>query len=330
MLIKRYPNIAFLCGILLSFWWLPFSISQGTHGHKGKKEPMEEIFEHITDKHELHFGAVHFSLPIIVYKKGSGWFYFSSHHLRDEAVYKGLQCKNDKIIAVDNSIVYDFSVTKNVMAMLLSCLLMLLLFIGLAIHLRRQKEGTPVGFWVLPFTLVSFVRNEIARKCIGEENYERFTPYLLTLFFYILFNNILGLFPEGANVTGNISITFTLGFFTFLITNWNGSKHYWKHIFMPPNIPVLMYPIMIPMELLSMTLRPAILAIRLFANMLAGHLILLSIIGVIFVLNTIFAAAVVVPFCAAMVLLKIFVAFIQAYVFTLLSAIAFGQAVKKH
>ena len=272
---------------------------------------------------------------MIVYKKGSGFYAFSSSRLAGhgghKATYKGFTLNSAGIVcAVDGVSVYDFSITKNVVAMILSVLLILVLFLALAIYLRKRKKGeAPQGFWVLPLYVVRFVQN-IAIENIGKKHAARFTPYLLTLFLYIIFNNLLGLLPEGANVTGSIEATFTLAFFTFVITNWHGSRHYWKHIFMPPGIPWYMLPIIVPIELLGLVMRPAVLCIRLFANIFAGHLLLLSVIGMIFILNNIFVSLFAVPLAAIMLIFKIFVSFIQAYVFTMLTAMAFGTAVEEH
>ncbi|MGB0356878.1 MAG: F0F1 ATP synthase subunit A [Cytophagales bacterium] len=328
--------------IAIAFWWLPLSFRNESHEHDKihgdrNKQIISDLLAHLGDHYQMHFGEVCLSLPIILYKPGGGWYYFSSKHF-----FKGhgkgcsytirgstFVLEDAGVKAADGSRVYDFSITKNMVWIIISMLLMLLLFIGLVFHLRGRQGHPPKGFWVLPFYMVRFVRNEIARKNIGVKHYERFTPYLLTIFFYILFNNLLGLLPEGANITGNLSVALTLGFFTFMITNWHGSKSYWGHIFTPPGVPKVMYPIMVPIELLGIVLRPFILSLRLFGNMVAGHTMLVLILGLTFLLH-IFASIFIVPLATGIILLKILVSFIQAYVFTLLSAMAIGTAVEEH
>lgn len=191
-------------------------------------------------------------------------------------------------------------------------------------------ESTPRGGWVVLAFLVNLVRNDIAKANINEKHYRRFTPYLLTLFFFIWLNNFMGLLPGAANVTGNISVTLVLSLFTFFITNLNGSRCYWQHILTPPGIPKWLFPIIVPIEILGVFIKIFTLMIRLFANMLAGHLILLNIIGLIFILKSIFAPMISVPLGAFMVMLDLFVTFFQAYLFTLLSAIYLGAAVVEH
>ena len=155
-------------------------------------------------------------------------------------------------------------------------------------------------------------------------------PYLLSVFFFIWLPNLLGLLPGAANVTGNVSIALVLALFTFVITNINGNKYYWAHVFNPPGVPWWLTPIMIPIELIGLLTKPFSLMVRLFANITAGHIILLSIVGLIFILKNAWIGTVSVPFGAFMFLLKLLVAFLQAYIFTLLSAIYFGAAVESH
>ena len=338
----KWRNIAsYALVIMVCFWWLPFSLvgrspegaisAKSTHQkEKSQEKIIKQLMAHVEDQYALHFGSVHIPLPVIIYKQNSGWYLFSSHHLEHHQSYQGFQIKKGMIKSLDGKKVYDFSVTKNVIAMLFSIILMLFIFIGLSIHMRKQKfTAYPKGFWTLLFSAICFVKNDIARKYIGKKHYERFTPYLLTLFFYILFNNLLGLLPEGANITGNPSLALSLGLLTLIVTLWNGSQSYWKHIFMPPNIPLAMYPVMVPVELISTILRPFILGIRLFANMLAGHLAILFIIGIIFLANSLKASMISIPLGVGMVLLKIFVSYLQAYIFTMLTAMSFGTAVRE-
>jgi F-type H+-transporting ATPase subunit a len=178
-----------------------------------------------------------------------------------------------------------------------------------------------------------FVRDDIAISNLGEHRYEKFMPYLLTVFFFILINNLMGLIPFpppfGANVTGNIAVTLTLALFTFFITQINGSKTYWKHIYATPGVPVWLLPIMFPVELIGMFTKPFALMVRLFANITAGHIIVLSLVSLIFIFKSLAVAPVSILFVIFMDCLELLVAFLQAYVFTLLSALFIGLAVKE-
>ena len=180
--------------------------------------------------------------------------------------------------------------------------------------------------------LIVFVRDDIARPNIGEKDYKRYMPYLLTLFFFIWINNLIGLipfFPFSANYTGNIALTMTLAVFTLLITNFSGKKYYWKHILTPP-VPVALWPIMIPVELIGILSKPFALMVRLFANITAGHIIILSLVSLIFIFDTVLISPVSVAFVLFMNVLELLVAALQAYIFTLLSALFIGMAVEEH
>jgi F-type H+-transporting ATPase subunit a len=299
------------------------------------------IMHHVKDAHEWHFatiGHTHITLPlpVIIYSPHKGLAIFSSSRFTDEhhqrVPYKGyLLNYNEKIIALDPShVFYDLSLTKNITAMLVSVLALLVIFITAAQHYKRKPQEAPHGFWALIELLICFVKDEIAIPNIGKKNYIRFMPYLLSVFFFIWLNNLIGLLPGAANVTGNISVTLVLALFTFVITNLNGNKHYWGHLFNTPGVPRWLAPIMIPVELLSLFTKPFSLMIRLFANITAGHIILLSIIGLIFTLKSTWVGIISVPFGAFMFLLKLLVAFLQAYIFTLLSAIYLSAAVENH
>jgi F-type H+-transporting ATPase subunit a len=299
------------------------------------------IIRHVKDAHEWHLatiGHTHVTLhlPVIIYTPGRGTEIFSSNRLKNihhECIpYRGYMLNdNEKIIALDPShVFYDLSLTKNVTAMLVSVLVLLVIFITAAQHYKRKPQAAPRGFWALIELLICFVKDDIAIPNMGQQNYNRFMPYLLSVFFFIWLNNLLGLLPGAANVTGNISVTLVLSLFTFAITNLNGNKHYWGHLFNTPGVPRWLAPIMVPVELLGLFTKPFALMIRLFTNITAGHIILLSIIGLIFTLKNTWAGIISVPFGAFMFLLKLLVAFLQAYIFTLLSAIYLGAAVGDH
>jgi F-type H+-transporting ATPase subunit a len=299
------------------------------------------IMHHVKDAHEWHFttvGHTHITLPlpIIIYAADRGLEIFSSSRFTDarhqRTSYAGYTLNdNDKIVALDQArVFYDLSITKNVAAMLVSVVMLLATFLSAARHYTRKPHAAPSGFWALLELLICFVRDEIALPNIGQKNYRRFMPYLLSIFFFIWLNNLLGLLPGAANVTGNISITLVLALFTFVMTNLNGNKYYWGHVFNTPGVPRWLSPIMVPVELLGLFTKPFALTIRLFANITAGHIILLSIVGLIFTLKTTWVGIISVPFGAFMFLLKLLVAFLQAYIFTLLSAIYLGAAVESH
>lgn len=243
------------------------------------------------------------------------------------------------IVPASGQVVIDFSITRHLVFGFLAALLTLLIFIPLA---RRYKNGhgrtsAPRGVFQNMFeSAVVFVRDEIARPNIGDKH-EKFLPFLLTAFFFVLFSNILGLVPFGGAATSNISVTLVLAAFTFVLGQVYASKAHWKHIFWPPGVPTPIKFILIPVEFIGLFTRHAALAIRLFANMMAGSLVILSLIGLIFTFNLLFGggvAAGVAPVSLIMTLfislVKLLVAFIQAYVFTMLSALFIGMAVEEH
>ena len=224
---------------------------------------------------------------------------------------------------------WDFSITKNVISILFTALLMFVLFRGLA--QSYQKNGmiaSGMGRFLEPIVL--YVRDEIAIPNIGEKHHRRFMGYLLTLFFFIWFLNLLGLTPLGINVTGNIAITFCLAMITFVITTLVGKKYYWKHIFWMPGVPWPMKIILAPIELLGMIIKPFSLLIRLYANIQAGHIVLMSLIGLMFIFKSWLGSTLSFGLAFAISLIEILVALLQAYIFTMLSALYFGFASEEH
>ena len=234
--------------------------------------------------------------------------------------------------------VYDFSITKTVLSLLISCFLLMWIFISVANRYKRNPKSAPKGMQSLLEPVIIFIRDDIAKSSIGEKKYEKFMPFLLTIFFFILLNNLLGIipiFPGGANVTGNIAITMVLAVFTLVLTTISGNKHYWVDIINTPGVPwwlKLPVPLMPVVEIIGIITKPFVLMVRLFANMAAGHIIVLGFVSLIFIFGSINVALglgvsiVSVAFIVFMDLLEILVAFIQAYVFTLLSALYFGLA----
>ncbi len=223
----------------------------------------------------------------------------------------------------------DLSITRHVVMMWLASLILLLLF-GFAL---RRRQQVPRGLANLLEMLVVFVRDELAIKNIGEAG-RRFTPYLLTTFFFILTCNLLGLVPLMATATGNISVTAGLAGMAFVMIQWGGIREHglvgYARSIVPHGVPIWLYPIMLPVEVVGMLVKPVALCLRLFANMLAGHFIIVSLICLIFVLKTIYVAPVSVGFAVFIYLLELLVAFIQAYIFTMLTSLSIGMTVHPH
>jgi F-type H+-transporting ATPase subunit a len=305
----------------------------------------EVIFGHVLDAHEFHFlsytgsdGTEHvvgIPLPIIIYSTTSGKlsvFSSSKFHHGHEA-YDGYKMEGTKIVAVDpNEKFYDISLTRNVAQMLIA--LTLLVWIMLAVAKKYSKgEGVntaPTGYQNLLEPVIIFVRDEIAKPNLGNR-YKKYMPYLLTVFFFILVNSIVGLIPGSANVSGNIAFTFVLGIISFVIILISSNKHFWAHTLNPP-VPIGVKPILALVELLSVFTRPFALIIRLFANMLAGHIIIICLISLIFIfggLNKIAGwgfAPLSIAFTVFIYFIEILVAFLQAYIFANLTAVFIGQS----
>jgi len=314
------------------------------------------IFHHIKDAHTWHVMSINgkdisIPLPVILYSKHSGFHLFLSSKLQHGHTYRNFELPHHgeysgKIIEhMPSGEIYkplDISFTKDVAAALFSILLMLWLFVSIANRYKRNPLDVPKGKQSFFELFILFVRDEIAKPFIGDYKYKRFMPYLLTLFFFIWINNMLGLVPVppgGANLTGDISVTLTLAGFTFVITSINGNKNYWHHIFNTPGVPWWLkfpIPIMPLIEFLGLFIKPITLMIRLFANITAGHIIVLSLFAMIFIFGQMQPVAgygstlVIIPFTIFMTFLELLVALIQAYVFTMLSALYFGMATEEH
>ena len=313
------------------------------HGEGDKKfNPGEMILEHIGDAHDWHlFGDVAVPLPVILYSKDKGFDVFLSsafeHGHKEVNGYTLLH--SGKVASVDGSDFYDFSITKNVTILFSSLLLMCLIFIGVARSFAKNRGKAPKGIQAIFEPFIVFIRDDVAKASIGPR-YEKFTPYLLMIFFFIWINNLMGLIPFpmpfGGNLTGNIAITVTLAVLTFIITHVSANKNYWAHIFMPPGVPKPIWIILVPIEIMGVFIKPVVLTLRLFANITAGHIIGLAFISLIFIFGEMNAGAgygvaiFSVAFKVFMLVLELLVAFLQAYVFTLLSAIYIGTAVEEH
>ena len=302
--------------------------------------PTPKILHHIADSYEWHlWGEVSIPLPVILYAEGNWDVFMSSkfHHgkskvIKGDRIYK---IDHHHIVEENNKKFTNLSITKNVASMLFSSLL-LFLIVFKASRAYSGKKTAPKGIQSFLEPVILFVRDDIIKTNIGPK-YEKYTMFLLTVFFFILINNLLGLTPGAANVTGNISVTFVLSVFTFIIITISANKGYWKHLVNPPGTPLALLPIMIPIEIFGVFTKPFALMIRLFANITAGHIIIFSLISLIFVASNNGVNAVagwsVAPISVAFVLfiflIEILVAFLQAYIFTLLSAVFIGLAVKE-
>tara|TARA_Y100000991_G_scaffold31356_1_gene19994 strand:+ start:3744 stop:4883 length:1140 start_codon:yes stop_codon:yes gene_type:complete len=229
---------------------------------------------------------------------------------------------------ISHSSLIDFSITKNVLMTILICALIFFLFTGLSKSYR--KGPIPTGFSRLLEPLVLFIRDDIAIPNIGEKHYKRYMSYLLTVFFFIWIVNLAGMTPLGINITGNIAITFSLALITYLITQFTANKNYWGHIFWMPGVPVPMKFVLMPIELLGTIIKPFSLMIRLYANITAGHVVLMSLIGLVFFASNLFAFGSFFGLTLFLGVIELLVAFLQAYIFTMLTALYFGAAVEEH
>lgn len=307
-----------------------------------KFNPADLIFHHISDAHEWHFATtpsghhITLYLPVILYSADRGLETFSSHVFHSEAdphqaaIYNGytLDAKGH-LISTEGRSFYDISITKNVVMLFLTAIMLVLVFSAVASGYKRNKGKAPKGIQSLMEPVIMFVRDEIVKPNLGH-NTDKFLPYLLTLFFFILFGNLLGLLPGAGNLTGNIAVTLTLAVFTFIITNVSGNGAYWSHIFWTPGVPLPLRAVILPVEIIGIFTKPISLTVRLFVAITAGHIVLLSLICLAFV----FKSFVVGGFSSLVVLfiylIELLVAGIQAYVFTLFSSVYIGMAIADH
>ena len=302
--------------------------------------PTPHILHHIADSYEWHlWGDISIPLPVILYTEGNLDVFMSSefHHGKSKVIRGDRTYKIDhhKIVEENDKKIINVSVTKNVASMILSVLILFFILRKVSAGYKNKKQA-PKGIQAFLEPLILFVRDDIIKSSIGPK-YKRYTVFLLTIFFFILINNLLGLTPGAANVTGNISVTLVLSLFTFIIITVSANKGYWKHLIKPPGTPLPLLPIMIPIEIFGVFTKPFALMIRLFANITAGHIIIFSLISLIFVAsnngeNVVVGWAVAplsVMFVLFIFLIEILVAFLQAYIFTLLSAVFIGLAVKE-
>lgn len=323
--------------------------------------PSKLINSHIGDSHEFHVAdwndnPISFYLPVILWTD-NGLVTFSSSQFHHDNVGEHVVDIDGQQFVRNNEIIFykdkydqlsaeektngafnfdarplNFSITKLVFSMLMSSIILFVIFLLVARSYKKNPLA-PKGIAGFLEPLVTFVRDDIARPNIGEKQYAKYMPYLLTVFFFIWINNLIGLipfFPFSSNLTGNIYFTFVLALITFIITTFSGNRTYWGHIFNTPGVPFWLAPIMIPVEIIGMLTKPFALMIRLFANITAGHIIILSLFSLIFIFETVAVSPISGAFVLFMTVLEMLVAALQAYVFTLLSALFIGQAVEEH
>ncbi|MHC5353183.1 F0F1 ATP synthase subunit A [Myroides sp. LJL115] len=335
---------------------------EATAGQEGNTTQAEKIAAHIQHHLADDYSFIFFSdeatgknygfpLPVILIDNGLHVFMSSEFDFGEKLVEKGGQfyrLYHGKIYKTDaegqifygengfpsNEKPLDFSITKNVASLMFTTVLLFIMFLGLAKTYKNGPNNLPKGFSRALEPLVIYVRDEMAIPNIGKDKYKKFMPYLLSVFFLIFLLNLLGLTPLGFNVTGSITVTACLAIFTFIITQISGNKDYWKHIFWMPGVPAPMKIMLAPIEVLGMLIKPFSLMVRLFANITAGHSIVFGLISIIFIMKEVLgtAGATGIGFFLStfLVILEILVAFLQAFIFTMLSSLFIGAAVADH
>ncbi|MGY3213395.1 F-type H+-transporting ATPase subunit a [Mucilaginibacter sp. HD30] len=322
----------------------------GEHGGEKKFDAGEVISEHIADSHSFHIiGETAMPLPVILYTDKGLEVFSSAHFEHGHADYTGkyytYRLIKDKVNIVGvagellpaatviklHTTLIDLSITRNVVSMWLSIAVLLIIFFAVSSAYKKRSGQAPKGLQSFMEPLILFVRDDIARPNIGYK-YQRYMPLLLTIFFFIWINNLMGLipfFPGGSNLTGNIAVTLVLSVITLIVVNFGSNKHYWAHIFVPHSVPKVLWPLWWVIELVGIISRPFALMIRLFANITAGHIIVLSLISLIFVFKSLYIAPVSVAFVVFMDVLELLVAALQAFIFTMLTALFIGAAIEE-
>ncbi len=364
MRISTFKN-TILSALFLTVFNIGFASETKDGGDDEKFDPKEMILHHVKDAYGMHIATLNqgeenelhitIPLPVIVYTdKGLTTFSSSAFH-HDYHGHEIVERNGQRFVNVHEKVYvldegasevtfdaeghptnahrpkFDLSITRNVFMMWVSIAVLFLIFLTAARRYKKSDDNVPSGIASFVEPLVVFVRDEIAKPMIGEHKYKRYMPYLLTIFFFIWINNIFGLIPilNGANLSGNIAFTFTLAAITFIITTFSGNKNYWKHIFWMPGVPVPMKIFLMPIEIIGMFVKPISLMIRLFANITAGHVIILALMSLIFVFKTVAIAPVSVAFSLFITVIEVIVTAIQAYIFTILSALYFGMATEE-
>ena len=345
---KNLRNLA----VTVFFLTAPIFFAQANNVEEDSTEtfkPGEMIMHHVQDTHEFHlWGELAMPLPVILWTDHgldvfmSGGFYhgdgtvetskgsYVMHH--EKIYYAGVHGgEHGEAEEVHAAMPLDFSITRNVFSLLMSFALISWLFISIAnSYKKRGSKSAPKGAQSFFEPIILFVRDDIVIPNIGEKKYEKYLPYILTLFFFIWINNLIGLvpfFPGGSNLSGNIAFTFTLSLLTYIIVQFSGNKAYWKHIFWMPGVPVPVRFILAPIELLGTVSKAFALMIRLFANITGGHIVVLSLASMVFLFKSYVVGGVVTPFILFIMVLELLVAAIQAYVFALLTSLFIGMAV---
>lgn len=336
-----------LCALFLLCSAKSFA-SEDSSGFNAKDFAME----HVLDSHQWHLvGHVILPLPCIVYHAGDGFHVFSSRNLDNKNIpdtadlskiktYKGFYLnESGKIRNTDGRFTLDLSITKSVATLMIDAIILLILFLGAAKGYRKREKMAPKGLQSLMEPLILFIRDDVAKPNLGKLT-DRYLPFITTVFFFILIGNLLGLIPliSNPNLTGNIAVTGCLAIMTFLLTNLHANKYYWKHIFWPPDVPLAVKIILVPIEIIGVFTKPFALMIRLFANITAGHIVGVSLIALIFIFSHagdklgagLGSSLVAVPFALFMSFIEILVAFLQAYIFALLSALFISLAQEEH
>jgi F-type H+-transporting ATPase subunit a len=327
--------------LLLSAFLLGFSGSTFAAGSEEDKTSF--IMHHVVDSHEWHFatfGHTHVTLPlpVIVYSADRGLEFFKSsdfqnhetHAFGKEYAHEGYFIDDhDHLGRVDGASFTELSITKNVVMMFIVIFIVGYVSLSAASHYKKNGAVAPKGAAAIIEPIVIFVRDEIAQKSIGPK-YKKYVPYLITLFLFIWFGNLLGLLPGAANMTGNIAVTLTLAVLTFIITNVSGNKDYWKHVFMTPGVPIPMLLIIVPVEIIGLFTKPFALMVRLFVAITAGHIVILGFIALGFIFESYTIGIVSTVMVTFINIIELLVATIQAYVFTLFTAMYIGGAVAEH
>jgi F-type H+-transporting ATPase subunit a len=344
---RRFFSFIFCTLSLLCVTLPALASSHDTHDAHSEEpkafDASKVIFGHVGDSHYWHLFDVNghpvsLSLPVIVYHPEKGISMFSASKFdHGHASYEGYRLEfgmKEKIVSEDGASIIDFSITKNVLSMLISVVLMLWIMLSVAKKYKQRGAMTaPKGMQNALEPVIGFIRDEVGKPNLGHK-YMRFMPLLLTIFFFIWINNLLGLIPGGANFTGNIAVTACLALISFIVMVFSGNKHFWGHLFNPPGVPFGVKILLVLIEIISLFIKPVALMIRLFANILAGHIVILSVISMIFIFGAISKVVgwgfvpVSLAFSIFMFFLELLVAAIQAFIFTNLTAVFIGQAIE--
>ncbi len=333
-------KISFFAILFLSFMSRTSLAAADPHAESEDSfNPGAMIDHHIKDSHswEITHGVT-VPLPVIIYSAEKGLDIFLSSNFYDEhhepAPYNGYVMDHDHITLEGGGHVLDFSITKNVLFLFINSGILILIFFAVAGSYKKNPLRAPKGLQSFFEPIILFIRDDVVKPNIGPK-YEKYLPYMLTLFFFIWFGNMLGLLPGAANLTGNIAVTMVLAIFSWIITVSTGNKTYWSHIFDPLGNSmgwggkILLYLILWPIEIIGIFTKPFSLMIRLFANITAGHVIILSILSLTFIAQSFAIGILSAVFATVMNMLELFVAILQAYIFTLLSAMYFGDAIQE-